>query len=356
MRKATIITGIVLVAACMFLMTLAFAQTTTATTDQGRLVANRAFVIDFGQYAAKMQAQIDKNNKLMEERNKSAAAQKRGLPTEEFKMEFSDWSLDKWEVELNSSAANILNNVLSYITNVKSDYWKKYYNQYYKGQRIGGYDEKSTEDVLGARIHFPTHRQNCWAKIHPPFELNAYDEKGDLANENNGIVDNVGQIKSVSVWVKGRNYENGFAVRLKDREGIEREYFFGNLLFDNWRELTWVNPNYIENPKDRVIARLPLYPRSRPYIKFTAFVIYRQMDSVGGDFVIYVRDLKLAYDKAIPDDEETDINDEKVWGILSKARLEEKDREMLKLAERKVLLKQEEAKLRNTKATTTTGP
>ena len=53
------------------------------------------------------------------------------------------------------------------------------------------------------RIHFLTHRQNCWAKIHPPFEINAYDDKGGLANTNNGIVDNVGQIKNISVWVKG---------------------------------------------------------------------------------------------------------------------------------------------------------
>jgi len=348
MRKATRIAGIVLVASCMLFMTLAYAQTTTATTDQGRLVANRAFVIDFGQYKTKMQAQIDHNNKLMEQRKANAV--KRGLPTEDFKMEFSDWALDKWEVELNSSAASIMNNVLSYVTNVDSPYWKKNYSQYYKGQRIDGYNEASTGDVLGVRIHFPTHRQNCWAKIHPPFEINAYDEAGKLANTNNGIVDNVGQIKSISVCVKGRNYDNGFAVRLKDREGIEREYFFGSLMFNNWRELTWVNPNYIENPKDRVLQRLPLYPRSRPYIKFTSFVIYRQMDAVGGDFIVYIRDLKMAYDKAVPDDiDKDDFQDEDVWKILSKAREEEKEREMLRLAERKTLLKQEEAKLRDTR-------
>jgi len=70
------------------------------------------------------------------------------------------------------------------------------------------------------------------------------------------------------------------------------------------------------------------------------------MDSVGGDFVLYIRDVKMAYDKAIPDDiDKDDFQDENIWGILSKAREEEKERELLRLAERKTLLKQEESKL-----------
>ncbi|HOG64205.1 MAG TPA: flagellar filament outer layer protein FlaA [Spirochaetota bacterium] len=347
MRKATRIAGIVLLAVCMFLMTLAYAQTVDATGSQsGRLVANRAFVIDFGQYESRMKAQIERNKKLIESRTNASAA--RGLPTEKFTMEASDWALDKWEVELNSSASSIMNNVLSYVVKVGSPWWLNNAKRIYSGMagKLEGYNETPASNVLGVRIHFPTHRQNCWAKIHPPFEINAYDDKGGLANTNNGIVDNVGQIKSISVWVKGRNYDNGFAIRLKDREGIEREYYLGSLLFDNWRELTWVNPNYIENPKDRILQRLPLYPRSRPYIKFTSFVVYRQMDSVGGDFVLYIRDVKMAYDKAIPDDiDKDDFQDENIWGILSKAREEEKERELLRLAERKTLLKQEESKL-----------
>lgn len=348
MRKAMILSGIVLFVLSTFLVTLVFAQETAATAEQGRLVANRAFIIDFGAYAKRMQAQIEKNNQQMEERSKVAPT--RGLPTENFKMEYADWSPDKWFVQLNSSAAHILNNVLSYATNYPSEYWSKNHKQIYDGQKIAGFEEGATSDVLAVRIHFPTIRQNCWAKILPPFEFNAYDDMGDVANLYNGVIDNVGQIQSVSVWVKGRNYDFGFAARLRDRDGIEREYFFGSLLFDNWRELTWLNPNYIESPKFRVLERMPLYPIHPPHIRFTCFVVYRQMDTFGGDFVMYIRDLKMAYDKAIPDVVEPDIDDEKVWGILAKARREEKEREMQRLAERKYLLEQEQAKLENTRA------
>ncbi len=220
MRKATRIAGIVLLAVCMFLMTLAYAQTVDATGSQsGRLVANRAFVIDFGQYESRMKAQIERNKKLIESRTNASAA--RGLPTEKFTMEASDWALDKWEVELNSSASSIMNNVLSYVVKVGSPWWLNNAKRIYSGMagKLEGYNETPASNVLGVRIHFPTHRQNCWAKIHPPFEINAYDDKGGLANTNNGIVDNVGQIKSISVWVKGRNYDNGFAIRLKDGKG-----------------------------------------------------------------------------------------------------------------------------------------
>ncbi|MDR2734992.1 MAG: flagellar filament outer layer protein FlaA [Spirochaetota bacterium] len=345
MRKAIILSGILLLLLSTLLITLAFAQT---TTEPGRLLANRAFILDFGQYPKRMQAQIEKTNKQMEERNKQVPS--RGLPSENFQMKYEDWAPDKWSVQLNSSAAHILNNVLSYATNYPSLYWQNNHKQLYNGQKIAGFDEAATSDVLAIRIHFPNNRQNCWAKIMPPFEFNAYDELGEVANEFNGVINNVGQIQSVSVWVKGRNYDFGFAARLKDRDGIEREYFFGSLLFDNWRELTWINPNYIENPRDRVLERLPLYPIHPPYIRFTSFVVYRQMDAFGGDFVMYIRDLKMAFDKAIPDEDE-DIDDEKVWGILAKARSEEKEREIQKLAEKRYLLEQEQAKLQRARDT-----
>jgi len=352
MRRAIILSGVLLFLLSTLLITLAFAQTAQQTTpaaaDSGRLLANRAFILDFGQYAKKIQAQIEKTNKLVEERNKTVP--KRGLPSENFQMKYEDWSLDKWTVQLNSSAAHILNNVLSYATNYPSKYWQDNFKQLYNGHRIAGMDDASTSDVLAVRIHFPSHRQNCWAKIMPPFEFNAYDEDGNVANEFNGVINNVGQIQSVSVWVKGRNYDFGFAARLKDRDGIEREYFFGSLLFDNWRELTWVNPNYIENPRDRILERLPLYPIYPPYIRFTSFVVYRQMDVFGGDFVMYIRDLKMAYDKAIPDEDE-DIDDEKVWGILAKARSEEKEVELQKLAEKRYLLEQEQARMQRARDT-----
>jgi len=348
MRKKNILIVGLLIVGLLVGATMTYAQTANTTSSQSRLVANRAFVIDFGSYRSKMDASIKAENALLK---KKQAGPKKGLPTENYVVDLQDWVMDKWQVTLNSSASSIFNNVNSYITNVPSNYWKKNHTKYYDGQRIKGYDAKSTSYVLGVRIHFPERRQNCWAKIKPPFAINAYDSDGKIANENNGVVDNVGQIKSVSIWVKGRNYKNSVAVRLKDRKGTVSEYHFGALHFDNWRELTWVNPNYIENPKDRIITRIPLYPRSRPFVKLDSIVVYRHMDDVGGDFVMYVRDIKIAYDKAVAEDDKQDINDEAIWGILAKRRDKEKNVELLKLAEKKTLLEQEKAKLMKAKAT-----
>lgn len=355
MKRAAVVAGIALVAVLL-------CAGASFAIEPGRLVANRAFIIDFGAYETRMSNTIQENMAEWQKNQKDKKV-KTGSPLEHsnFQMSPRDWMLDRWEVELNSSASSVLNNVLSYVTNVNSSNWATAHESY-KGQRIQGYDENVskfyTQDgnkgasVLGARIHFPHHRHNCWAKIKPPFELSAYSHSKKPANEFNGVVYNVGQIKSVSVWVKGRNYPYNLAVRLKDRDGVVREYYFSDpLAFDNWRLLTWVNPNYIENPRDRLLTRLPLYPKSMPYVKFMCFVIYRQMDQIGGDFVIYIRDLKIEYDKAIDDSDKKDIDDESVWGILKARQAKDRKREMLRLSEKKALLERERRKLENIKTT-----
>lgn len=364
MRKATLVLALALCLGVLLSVTAA-AQDQNPPSQQQTLVANRAFVIDFGTYQERILQQFRTNEQIMknkeeERKRKNLPKLSSGLPTEDpnYMPKPEDWDLNKWEVELNSSASSVMNNVMSYVKPVKSGFWARNKNTYYDALNIDGYNThkgSTTDTVLGVRIHFPTHRQNCWAKIHPPFEIYAYDDDGKVANQYNGIIDNVGQIKNMSVWVKGRNYNNALAVRLKDREGVEKEYFFGSLNFHNWRELTWANPNYIEDPKDRVLVRLPLYPRSRPYVKFICFIVYRQMDDVGGDFVLYIRDLKISFDKAVPDDDKTDIDDEGQWGILARERMQQKERELLKLAEKKVLLEREKNKFQQTKASGNTG-
>jgi hypothetical protein len=320
---------------------------------QERLTANRAFLLDFGIYEGRVAENVVWLRAEWEKERTNEVP--RGLPTENtnYQMDAKDWKLDQWEIELNDSASSVINNVLSYVTNVVSTEWTTKH-EIYKDQKVIGYTNTTTGSVLGARIHFPVHRQNCWAIIKPPFEIAAYIHSSATTptffmNANNGVVYNVGQIRNLSTWVKGRNYKNSLAVRLKDSEGLTREYFFGDLHFDNWRLLTWNNPNYIEEPKDRILVRLPLYPRSMPFVKFTGFVVYRQMDDLGGDFILYIRDLKIEYDKAIDDDDIKDINDELVWGILRNEQRIERQRQMLRLAEKKALLERERRKLENTR-------
>jgi hypothetical protein len=58
----------------------------------------------------------------------------------------------------------------------------------------------------------------------------------------------------------------------------------------------------------------PLYPKSMPYYKLDALLIQRDGATEGGDFVTYIKDIKLLYDKAILEPLR-DIDDESIWGI-----------------------------------------
>ena len=229
------------------------------------LFAKEAVLINFDQY----------EQKLSEE---GAYAKERGervldenlLP--QFKITVDDMKIDKWVVELNSSARSVKSKIYSQTKKVTT-----------KGL-VGG----APRTVLGARIHFPTWPFAAWARISPPFEFPTYGEDGQFANKNNGLVENTGDIYQLSVEVNGRNYNNAFIVRMKNQNEEVEEYFMGYLFFEGWRRLIWKNPHYVTNVDLREIMRLPLYPRSVPYKKLDSFVVYRHGDQWGGDFVIYV--------------------------------------------------------------------
>ena len=200
------------------------------------------------------------------------------------------------------------------------------------GQCVAVESREQGQTVLGVRINFPTTRQNDRAFIRPPFPLNVYDRQGNFSNLSNGIVPNIGMVRDVSVWVRGRNYPFRLAVRFIDQDNDVQEIFFGNLFFDNWRRLTWVNPNYTDTPRHRVLERRPLYPRDMPFYRFESFVVYRDMEQIGGNFVFYIKDLSMSYDLfAVP--EETDIDDEAVWHIIQTRTNETMRREAGRLGE-----------------------
>lgn len=228
--------------------------------------------------------------------------------------------LSNWLVEVKSSGLRVPNIIKSQCLTVESKLHK--------------------QTVMGVRINFPQTRQNDRAYIRPQFEIPVYDRRGNFTNISNGIVPNVGLIKDVSVWVKGRNYPFDFAVRMTDQDGKGHEFFFGNLFFDNWRKLTWVNPNYIDLIKDRVIIRKPMYPKELPFLKFSSFVVYRNMDQIGGDFVLYIKNVTIRYERHAADILEDDIDDEGVWKILQQRALENMQREHKALAEKAYDFKQ----------------
>jgi hypothetical protein len=270
-------------------------------------------------------------------------------------------ALDRWEIELASSSQTVQNMRQSQTKSVTS-------SQY--GQ------------VLGARIHFPEQPYNSWAIIQPPFEIPAYavptvidpeserpkeltkeeiaelndsnpdvetpDDEGweDMNSKFNGygVLKNVDVIKSMSMNVYGTNYPHSCAVRIKNAVGEERDLFMGPLNFDGWRELTWVNPNYIEDVRDRTLRTQPLYPYATPHIKLMGIIIYRDGSNLGGDFVVYFRDISVIYDKAVLT-YDRDIDDEEAWGIMEEREAARKLAEQERVGDIQLLRYLEERKM-----------
>jgi len=238
-------------------------------------------------------------------------------------------ALDEWELLLASSSQTVENIHYSLAKEVTSKKFGK---------------------VLGARIHFPAGDYNSWAMVRPPFEIPAYQhptrwdngelknltqEEIDQANTGNnkkpgesgyvdknskfdtrGVVKNVGIIKEIKVQVYGANYPHGLSLRYKDQNSEVHDIFMDHLNFDGWKEIVWTNPNYISEVRNREMRVYPLYPQAFPFVKFLGFIIHRDGSTVGGDFVVYFKDVNVIFDKAVIT-EEKDIDDEVEWGILS---------------------------------------
>jgi hypothetical protein len=275
-------------------------------------------VIDFGQYEKRIDAEFTAMNEHIDPHYPD------GTPG--FVPSSSIMLLTNWIIDLQSSGIRVSNII--------------------NGQCQAVQSREHNQTVLGVRVSFPRTRQNDRAIIRPQLPLHAYDRKGNFANLSNGIVANVGLVKDVSVWIKGRNYPYDFAVRFIDNDHKIHEFFFGNLHFDNWRKLTWVNPNYIENVKLRVLERKPLYPRDIPYYRFHSFVVYRDMAQIGGDYVFYIKDLSMSHDLFAATIIDPDIEDDAVWRIIQDRIIRRMDREHRELGEKLYDLKMQMKLLR----------
>lgn len=257
-------------------------------------------------------------------------------------------ALPEWEVVLNSSAKTVAS--LADSTVVAAPV-------------------KSTADVpfagsnvMGVRVVFPTWNSNANARIIPPFDIPAYEPAGTLNEDgarekpedpssyntaNNpsfegtlfeggyGVVKNVGTIKSIKVTTMGMNYPHGLYVHLLDNDGVDRRYFMGYLGFDGWKELKWNNPQYISEVRNREIRVYPIYPRGTPFVKFNGFEITRDAAHIGGDFIGYFKDVKVIYDKAVLTSDR-DIDDEDLWGLITKKETARQNAEMMKFGNKQV--------------------
>ncbi len=259
-------------------------------------------------------------------------------------------ALNNWEVVLAPSSRTIENISLSMTREAKTSANAKPFNG----------EEMANLTVLGIRVHFPTAPFNSWAIVKPPFEIPAYADKTELQGDKlvvpdeekgrgrkfdgYGVLKNVGVIKSISVTVYGSNFPNGFGLILKDQNNEEQQIFIDYLNFDGWRTLTWKNPNYISEVRNRQIKRYPLYPKSAPFVKLVGLIIYRDAAQEGGDFITYVKDIKITYDKAVLE-LQRDIDDESIWGILQARQEARRAAELRRLGNLQVLRYLEKQKM-----------
>lgn len=238
-------------------------------------------------------------------------------------------AISNWEVELTSSSRTVTNQAKSYVlpAPVKQD------------ERI--HEDYRGKTVLGVRIHFPEDPFNSHAIVRPPFEIPAYEaiDENDLYGSKYdgwGVVKNVGVLKTLSVTIRGRNFANGLGIILKDSNNKEQIIYMNALNFDGWKTLTWNNPNYINDVRNRELTLAPMYPRLVPHYKLIGLVVYKDATQEGGDFITYIKDISMTFDKAVLE-LETDIDDEALWRILGEREEARRVLEFGRLGTRQVM-------------------
>ncbi|MCL2381886.1 MAG: flagellar filament outer layer protein FlaA [Treponema sp.] len=310
-----------------------------AAFSAGMLVANESVLIDFSLLSADIRIPVDENDMDTAPNQNRRTVMDFGqvagasfTPSQRALMRTS-LAIESWDVVLNSSARTIHNITRSYTREAPS-------------RRFG--------TVMGARVHFPLIPAFSHAFIRPPFEIPAYEPMADIDDQGNigaavngftgpmrfeegfGVVRNVGTIRSVAVNVYGLNFPHGLNVILLDHMGNERTIFMGHLNFDGWGELVWNNPQYIFEVRHRDVRLFPLYPHSMPFVKFGGFRVDRDAANVGGDFIVYFRDVRLIYDLAVLDTDR-DIDDEGLWGIISDREMARRIHEMERFGQQQIL-------------------
>jgi hypothetical protein len=250
----------------------------------------------------------------------------------------SSLALGNWAVTLASSARSVANQSVTMTKEAVTNASAKPFNG----------EDMANKKILGVRIHFPIDPFNSWAMISPPFDIPAYQDKDSLQGTKLVVAD-ADKGLGAKFDGYGSNFPNGLGVVVSDQDGNEQTMFMDYLQFDGWRTLTWNNPNYIRDVRNRQLRVFPLYPKGMPYLKLVGIVVYRDSQQEGGDFVTYFKNITITYDKAVLNPTR-DINDESIWGILQQRQEARRLAELKRLGNVQVLRFLELQKMDQTQA------
>ena len=234
--------------------------------------------------------------------------------SEEERAEFDvSLAIEQWRVKLNSSAAFPDTMAKSMVKEVEVT----------DAETVFGNEKLGVENpgkVLGVRANFPQGSRYAYADIVPPFEIPVYYKKPGtdeyMFQNGRGAIDNVRYIKKISAVVCGRNYPHKLQVVLRDSDYNEKVYTIGDFNFTGWQRLEWENPNYIVNVKDRDLKKEPTYPMLNRSWKVIALRIVKDIQHEGGDFIGYIKQIDIEYDKDVIE-RNLDIDDDAYWNIVS---------------------------------------
>jgi hypothetical protein len=314
----------------------------------GSLFADEAILIDFSTLTADIMTDQDGNptqhGRTLMDFTKDVGP---GYTDDQLSVMRSSLALPNWDVKLSASSRTVENIGNSYVRSSPSRQWG---------------------NVMGVRVHYPLGPNYAKAWITPPFEIPAYEPQANVNDDGTieppdgngitgpsrfeaptgddgrvdpaqpayGVVKNVGTIRSIEVNAYGLNFPHGLSIILIDSQGIEKTYFMGYLNYEGWRPLRWNNPQYISEVRNRTLQIYPLYPFSTPFIKFGGFLLQRDADHIGGDFVAYFKDVKIIYDRAVANPER-DIDDEGIWNIIYDRENQKRNFEMEQFGRNQVL-------------------
>jgi hypothetical protein len=313
-----------------------FILVTIALFAAGALFAEEAVLIDFAKLASDIVPNQDNVNTQNRATMMDFSQNVGGSFTSEQKAAMkTSLAIPNWDIVLASSSRTVGNMIRSYTQEAPSKQWGT---------------------VLGVRVHFPVEPFNSWAIIKPPFDIPAFEAPAEVDDEGNiepsgesdgiigtsrfenglGVVKNVGTIKSIAVNAYGLNFPHGLSAIVIDNQGNAQNIFMGYLNYDGWAELRWDNPGYVQEVRNRDLRLYPLYPTSTPFIKFGGFLVQRDADKEGGDFIGYFKDVKVIFDKAVLDTDR-DIDDEGLWHIIYDRETAKKVWEMQRFGANQVL-------------------